>query len=66
MPAGAVYGLPVGLAFIGRAWSESRLIALAYAFEQATKHRRPPTFRRRRVDPSVQRGYWLNLRLLRN
>ena len=44
VPAGAVHGLPVGLAFIGRAWSESKLIALAFAFEQATKHRRPPTF----------------------
>ena len=44
MPAGDVHGLPVGLAFIGRAWSEPKLIALAYAFEQATKHRQPPKF----------------------
>jgi amidase len=44
VPAGDVYGLPVGLSFIGKAWSEARLIALAYAYEQATKHRRPPTF----------------------
>jgi amidase len=43
VPAGTVHGLPVGIAFIGRAWSESKLVALAYAFEQATKHRRPPT-----------------------
>jgi len=45
VPAGQVFGLPVGLSFFGRAWSESRLIALAYAFEQATQQRRAPSFR---------------------
>ena len=44
VPAGYVHGLPVGISFIGGAWSEARLIALAHAFEQATKHRRPPAF----------------------
>jgi amidase len=44
VPAGHVFGLPVGLSFFGRAWSEPRLIALAYAFEQATHHRRAPSF----------------------
>ena len=44
VPAGFVRGLPVGLSFFGRAWSEPTLIKLAYAFEQATKHRKPPTF----------------------
>jgi amidase len=44
VPAGFAHGLPVGLTFIGRAWSEPRLIALAYAYEQSTKHRRAPTF----------------------
>lgn len=34
--------LPVGITFYGRAWSEAQLIKLAYAYEQATKHRRPP------------------------
>jgi amidase len=36
--------LPVGVSFFGRAWSEPTLIKLAYAYEQATKHRKPPTF----------------------
>jgi amidase len=44
VPAGFVHGLPVGISFIGRAWSEPALIKLGYAYEQATKHRRPPTF----------------------
>ncbi len=34
--------LPAGLTFFGRAWDEARLIEVAYAYEQATKHRRPP------------------------
>jgi amidase len=44
VPAGFVSGLPVGISFIGRAWSEPTLIKLAYGFEQATKHREPPKF----------------------
>jgi amidase len=44
VPAGDVFGLPVGVSFFGRAWSEPTLIRLAYAYEQATKHRRPPKF----------------------
>jgi amidase len=44
VPAGFFRGLPVGVSFFGRAWSEPTLIRLAYAYEQATKHRRSPTF----------------------
>jgi amidase len=44
VPAGDVHGLPVGLSFIGRRWSEAKLLGLAYAFEQATHHRHPPKF----------------------
>jgi amidase len=44
VPAGYIFGLPVGISFMGAAWSESSLIRYAYAFEQATKVRRPPEF----------------------
>jgi amidase len=45
VPAGFVHGLPIGLSFFGRAWSESTLIRLAYAFEQATRARKPPGYK---------------------
>jgi amidase len=44
VPAGQVHGLPVGLSFVGGAWSEATLIAMAYAYEQATLRRRAPAF----------------------
>jgi len=45
VPAGFVMGLPIGISFFGRAWSEPALLKIAYAFEQATKIRRAPGFR---------------------
>lgn len=44
VPAGFVFGLPVGISFFGRAWSEPVLLKIAYAFEQTTKVRKPPKF----------------------
>jgi amidase len=44
VPAGYVFGLPVGISFFGAAFSEPKLIKIAYAFEQATKARRAPQF----------------------
>jgi amidase len=44
VPAGDVAGLPVGLLFMGPAWSEGKLLGYGFAFEQRTRARRPPTF----------------------
>lgn len=44
VPMGYVDGLPVGLSFVGTKWSDGALLAYGYAFEQATKARRPPTY----------------------
>ena len=44
VPAGRIFGLPVGLSFIGGAWEEGKLVRLAYAYEQATRARRAPRF----------------------
>lgn len=47
VPAGQVYGLPVGFSFFGRAYSEGPLISMAYAFEQAARARKTPSFKAR-------------------
>lgn len=44
VPAGMVHGLPIGLSFFGTAWSDERLLQLAYAWEQHTRMFRQPTF----------------------
>jgi amidase len=52
VPMGAVAGLPVGLSFVGPAWSEARLLALGYAYEQASRARPTPAFARTAGTPS--------------
>ena len=54
VPMGQIFGLPVGLSFIGAAWSEPTLVKLAYAYEQASKARKQPTFVQT-VTPSAER-----------
>jgi amidase len=49
VPMGEYFGLPVGIVFMGPAWSEARLIELGYAFEQLTKARKSP-----RLPPTVE------------
>ena len=44
VPMGDSYGLPIGIVFIGPAWSEARLLSIGHAYEQRTKLRRPPQF----------------------
>jgi amidase len=44
VPAGQVYGLPVGISFFGKAFTEEKLLSMGYAFEQATMHRALPKF----------------------
>jgi amidase len=44
VPAGFIFGLPVGISFFGRPWSESTLLRIAYGFEQLVKARKPPRF----------------------
>jgi amidase len=44
VPAGYFAGLPIGISLVGAAYAEATLLRLAYSFEQATRHRRVPTF----------------------
>jgi amidase len=53
VPMGTIHGLPVGISFFGRAWSEPKLLKIAYAFEQATKHRKAPGFLESLAEPGL-------------
>jgi amidase len=44
VPAGYIFGVPIGVSFFAEKWSEPKLLRLAYAYEQATRHRKPPRF----------------------
>ena len=44
VPCGQVWGLPVGLSFVGTAWTDGDLLTMAYAYEQASLQRRPPSY----------------------
>ncbi|MEO6232760.1 MAG: amidase [Ferruginibacter sp.] len=50
VPGGLVYDLPVGISFFGPAYSEPMLISIAYAFEQASKNRKSPLFKKAFID----------------
>jgi amidase len=50
LPCGKVYDLPVGLSFFSGAYTEGKLISIAYAYEQATKHRTLPAFKKAFLD----------------
>ena len=49
VPAGFVHGLPLGLSFVGKPFSEWKLLAMGHAFEQATRHRKAPAYLKRSV-----------------
>ncbi|MCU4173697.1 amidase [Carboxylicivirga sp. N1Y90] len=50
VPAGNILGLPIGVSFFGKAWTESRLIQIAHVYEQASKQRIVPTFKTSLLD----------------
>jgi amidase len=56
VPMGEAFGLPLGVTFMGRAYTEAELLALGYAFEQKTRARRPPNYRATITDPVPASG----------
>jgi amidase len=58
VPMGFIRGLPVGISFIGRAWSEKQLLDIGFAFERATRARRPPSYKSSLENsPQVSRAF---------
>ncbi len=53
VPMGYVEGLPVGISFFGKAWSEPTLLKIAHVYEQATKYRKAPDFLKTLADPGL-------------
>jgi len=45
VPMGNIEGLPIGISFIGKAWTEDKLISIAYSYEQGTRKRITPTYK---------------------
>ena len=55
VPGGMVSGLPIGVSYFGRAYSEAKLLGIGYAFEQATHHRAPPKMLKTVALPPLKR-----------